>query len=39
MISVTKQGTSIQAGTEHNAYTVEMRIEGDIRRSLVGDLL
>ncbi len=38
MISAAKQGASIQAGTEHDAYRVETRIEGEIRRSLVGDL-
>ncbi|MGB0206232.1 MAG: DUF3501 family protein [Neptuniibacter sp.] len=38
MISAAKQGASILAGTEHDAYRVETRIEGEIRRSLVGDL-
>lgn len=38
MISAAKQGASILAGTKHDAYRVETRIEGEIRRSLVGDL-
>jgi len=38
MVAAAQHGALIQAGTEHEAYRIEASIEGEIRKSLVGDL-